>query len=306
MAEVAANPAEQGGLARVTKFNANEVITTALTDLMHGSETAIGYAIGHGELPFSNGGPMSVLRRSIDNRHINVREIPSSQVEQSSAGITLLFIFGAQTDFSESEVALLRDFWDKGGGILFLIDPSAKTPTLLSFLHNVGVEVDDDRLMAIVKTSTHDVARVRDVVAHFLPGSPIAKQLADTRAPFFGPTSSLTLEADRAAADNIHLVPLAQAERGYWGETDYNSGDDAILQFDPGRDKSEPLTIAASAEKDGDANRRATNKLGGIVVVANANFVRDNALSQGQESIDFINACIDWLTSRQAKGAVTP
>jgi hypothetical protein len=73
------------------------------------------------------------------------------------------------------------------------------------------------------------------------------------RAPFFGATSSLTLDSQRVAAANIHLTPLAQAEKGYWGETDYYSDDEALLQFDPNKDKGEPLTIAASVEKGGAA-----------------------------------------------------
>ncbi len=91
------------------------------------------------------------------------------------------------------------------------------------------------------------------MVAHFLGDNSVVKRLADVRAPFFGPTSSLTLDSERVAAANIHLAPLAQAEKGYWGETDYNSDDETLLQFDSTKDKGDPLTIAASIEKGGSA-----------------------------------------------------
>ena len=65
---------------------------------------------------------------------------------------------------------MLRDFWNKEGRILLLVDPAAKTPKLTAFLNELGVKVDDDRLMAMVKTGIQEVARVRDVVAHFLAG----------------------------------------------------------------------------------------------------------------------------------------
>ena len=83
---------------------------------------------------------------------------------------------------------------------MLLVDPAAKTPKLLAFLNELGVKVDDDRLMAVVKTGIQEVARVRDVVAHFLPDSPVTKRLADVRAPFFGPTSSLTLNSQAGRA----------------------------------------------------------------------------------------------------------
>ena len=73
---------------------------------------------------------------------------------------------------------------------------------------------------------------MRDVVARFLPDTPVTKRLADVRAPFFGGTCSLTLDSQRVRAANIQLQPLVQAEKGYWGETDYNSDDQAKLQFD--------------------------------------------------------------------------
>ncbi len=78
-------------------------------------------------------------------------------------------IAGPQYDFSDREMKMLRDFWNKDGRILLLLDPAAKTPKLLAFLDELGVKVDDDRLMAMVKTGIEEVARVRDVVAHFLP-----------------------------------------------------------------------------------------------------------------------------------------
>ena len=115
-------------------------------------------------------------------------------------------IAGPQYDFSDREMKMLRDFWNKEGRILLLVDPAAKTPKLLAFLNELGVKVNDDRLMAMVKTGIEEVARVRDVLAHFLPDNPITKRLADVRAPFFGATSSLTLDSQQVAAANIHLA----------------------------------------------------------------------------------------------------
>ncbi len=59
-----------------------------------------------------------------------------------------IVIDGPQYDFSDREMKLLRDFWNKQGRILFLLDPAAKTPKLDAFLNELGVRVNDDRLMA--------------------------------------------------------------------------------------------------------------------------------------------------------------
>ena len=158
----------------------------------------------------------------------------------------------------------------------------------------------------MVKTGIEEVARVRDVVAHFLADNPVAKRLADVRAPFFGPTSSLTLDGQRVAAANIRLAPLAQAEKGYWGETDYYSDDETLLQFDPTKDKDEPLTIAASVEKGGSADERVQINSARLVVVGNATFIQNNALTQDQQGLDFVSASLNWLLSREQMIGIAP
>jgi hypothetical protein len=166
--------------------------------------------------------------------------------------------------------------------------------------------VNDDRLMAMMKTGIQEVARVRDVVAHFLPDNAVTKRLADVRAPFFGSTSSLTLETQRVAAANIRLAPLAQAEKGYWGETDYNSDDETLLQFDPAKDHGEPLTIAASVEKGGSADERVQINSARLVVVTNSTFIQDNALTQEQQGLDFMSASLNWLLTREQLIVIAP
>src|SRR2546427_1049991 len=151
---------------------------------------------------------------------------------QCAAEIKTVMIVGPQYDLSDREIKLLRDFWDKQGRILFLIDPSAKTPKLNAFLNELGVKVNDDRLMAFVRTGIEELALIRDVQARFLGDSPVTKRLANVRALFFGGTSSITLEPDRVRASNIRLEPLIQAEKGYFAETDYNTDNQAKLQAD--------------------------------------------------------------------------
>ena len=70
-----------------------------------------------------------------------------------------IMIIGPQYDFSDREMQLLRDFWDKSGRILLLFDPAAKTPELNAFPRiELGVKVNDDRLMAMVRTGIQEVA----------------------------------------------------------------------------------------------------------------------------------------------------
>src|SRR5204863_1945346 len=114
-------------------------------------------------------------------------------------------------DFSDREIKLLRDFWNKQGRILLLVDPAAKTPKLSAFINELGVKVNDNRLLAFLKTGIQEVAMTRDVYAHFLDTA-VTKRMVGARAVFFGGASSLTLEADRVRAANIRLEPVLEAE----------------------------------------------------------------------------------------------
>ena len=306
MAEVDQGNGTFGEAPKVAAFKGEQAVTSALIDLVEGKKNSIGYVLGHKEAPLGENSPVSVLKTFIENENIKMQELNLFEVPAIPADMKSIMIVGPQYDFSDREMKLLRDFWNQDGRILLLIDPAAKTPKLNGFLNELGLKVNDDRLMAMVKTGIEEVARIRDVVGRFLPNSVITKRLAEAQAPFFGATSSLTLEQDRVRAANVRLQPLVQAEKGYWGETDYDSTDESKLQFDPARDHGEPLTIAVSIEKGGSGDERVQVNSSRMVVVSNATFIEDQALTQGQQALDFVSGSVNWLLSRQQLIGIAP
>ncbi len=322
MAEIDPGNAMFGEQPKVAAFKGEQAVTSAMMDLVEGKKNTIGYVLGHKEPPIANGAPsfsatmqpqagarspVSVVKSFIENENIKVAELNLFDVPAVPEEMKTIMILGPQYDFSEREMKLLRDFWEKQGRLLVLLDPSAKTPKLDAFLSEVGVTVNDDRLMAMIKTGIQEVARVRDVIGHFLPDSPITKRLADVRAPFLGGTSSLTLaNPEQLRAGNIKLQPLVEAEKGYWGEMDYNSSDESVLQFTQGRDHDAPLYFAASIEKGGSADDRVQANSSRMVVVANSTFLQDNALTQDQQGLDFISGSVNWLLNREQLIGIAP
>jgi len=302
---------DQSGMAfgegpRVTAFKGEQAITSAIMDLVEGKKNTLGYVLGHKEPPLAGNTPISVLKTFIENENIKFQELNLFDVGAIPPELKAIVIAGPQYDFSDREMKLLRDFWEKQGRILLLIDPAAKTPKLNAFLNELGVKANDDRLMVFLRTGIQEVALTRDVQAHFLGESPITKRLAEVRALFFGGTSSLTLEPERVRAANIRLEPLIQAEKGYFAETDYNSNDQAKLQADAKRNPGTPLTIGVSIEKGGSADERVQVNSARMVVVSNATFIQDNALTQDQQALDFISGSVNWLLSREQLIGIAP
>src|SRR5436305_7437931 len=245
---------DQSGMAlgegpRVAAFKGEQAITSAMMDLVEGKKKTLGYVLGHKEPPLSENSTISVLKTFIENENIKFQELNLFDVDVIPKDLKAIIIIGPQYDFSDREMKLLRDFWDKQGRILLLLDPSAKTPRLDGFLNELGVKANDDRLMAFLRTGIQELALTRDVQAHFLGDSPITKRLAGANALFFGGTSSLTLAPDRGRSANIRIQPLVQAEKGYFAETDYNTEDQVKLQADAKRNSNTPLTVGAAIEK---------------------------------------------------------
>ena len=307
---------------KVAAFKGEQAVTSAMMDLVEGKKNTLGYVLGHKEPPIADGAakispmlrpeegarsPISVMKTFIENENIKLQELNLFEMPAIPEDVKTLMIVGPQYDLSDREMQLLRDFWEKQGRILLLLDPTAKTPKLTAFLAELGVKVNDDRLMANVKTGIQEVARVRDVLARFNGDSPITKRLADVRAPFLGGASSIDVATqDPSHPSNLKVQPLAQAEKGYWGEMDYNSTDETALQFTAGRDHEAPLNIAVSVEKGGSNDERVQANSSRMVVVSSSGFIQDNALTQDQQGLDFISGSVNWLLSREQLIGIAP
>src|ERR1041384_4664965 len=248
MADIDQSGMSFGEGPRVAAFKGEQAITSAMIDLVEGKKKTLGYVLGHKEPPLTEGSAISVLKTFIENENIQFKELNLLDLDAIPEDVKTVMIIGPQYDFSDREMKVLRNFWDKQGRILLLLDPAAKTPKLNAFVNELGVKMNDDRLMVFLRTGIQELALTRDVQARFLGDSPITKRLADVRALFLGGTSSLTLEPERVRAANIRLEALIQAEKGYFAETDYNTEDQAKLQADAKRDSNASLIIGAAIE----------------------------------------------------------
>src|SRR5215467_12683606 len=256
MADIDQSGTAMGEGPHVGAFKGEQGITSAMIDLVEGKKKILGHVLGHKEPPLSEGSAISVLKTFIESENIQFKELNLLDLGSIPEDVKTVMIIGPQYDLSEREMKVLRNFWDKQGRILLLLDPAAKTPKLDAFVNELGVKMNDDRLMVFVRTGIQELALTRDVQAHFIGDSPITRRLADVRAIFLGGTSSLTLEPDRVRTANIRVEPLIQAEKGYFAETDYNTDNQAKLQADAKRVNDTPLTIGAAIEKGGSADER--------------------------------------------------
>jgi hypothetical protein len=319
MAEIDQSGMAMGEGPRVTAFKGEQTITSAIIDLVEGKKNIIGYVTGHKEPAISEPSalsmdqqpqqprsPISILKTFIENENIKFQELNLYNEPQVPAEVKAVMIVGPQYDLSDREIKLLQDFWNKQGRILVLLDPAAKTPKLNAFLNELGVKVNDDRLMAFVRTGIEELALIRDVQALFLGENPVTRRLGNVRAIFFGGTSSLSVDQEKVRTANVQVKPAIEAEKGYFAEKDYNSNDQAKLQADAKNASATPLVLGATVEKGGSADERVQMNSARMVVVSNSTFVQDNALTQDQQALDFISGSANWLLSREQLIGIAP
>src|ERR1051326_3639390 len=152
---------DQSGMAfgegpRVAAFKGEQAITSAMIDRVERKKKTLGYVTGHKEPALSAPtSPISLLKTFIENENIKFQELNLLDQPAIPADVNAVLIVGPQYDFSEREVQVLRDFWDKQGRIVVFVDPAANTPRLRAFLDELGIKVNDDRLMVFVRSEEH-------------------------------------------------------------------------------------------------------------------------------------------------------
>src|SRR6266446_1998661 len=119
---------DQSGMAlgegpRVAAFKGEQAITSAMIDLVEGKKKTLGYVTGHKEPALSEGSAISVLKTFIENENIQFKELNLLDQDAIPEDVRTVMIIGPQYDFSDREMKLLRNFWDKQGRILLLLDP---------------------------------------------------------------------------------------------------------------------------------------------------------------------------------------
>ena len=192
--------------------------------------------------------PISVLKTFIENENIKLQELNLFDVAAIPAEMKTIMIVGPAVRFFRPRDAVAARFLEQTGRILLLLDPAAKTPKLHAFLNELGVRVNDDRLMAMVRTGhRRSGAGAGCDWAISWETSPITKRLAEVRAPFLGGDlvrSTLEPRSDQGA--NIQTSTAGRRRKKVIGARSITiQMTDNALQFDQDRDHDAPLTIAA-------------------------------------------------------------
>ncbi len=312
MGEYDTMPTQYGDRPRLVAFRGEQVLTSALIGLVEPSSNKKAYFLqGHGEgLPGVP--PLELVGQNLKRQNISSAPLSLQPGNTVPSDAALVVLVGAHFDLTTSELEALQAYWNAGGHLLILLDPTGDTPALNAFLSGIGITPRNDRVLRLINLGSA-MGILRDVTGEFVPGSEVTARLIGLNVLFLGNTESLALkktspEGDISPEGNGKergtFRPLVQAVHGFWGCADYANTDGRGVHYDQARDTPYPAVIAAMTDLGGVHDDRLS--LGGsrMIVVGNSDFLKDKFLAG--TGLDFFSSSINALVDRTRLTGTTP
>jgi hypothetical protein len=300
---------------RIKAFKGEQAITSALLELTEGKANKIYYVTGDGE-PDINAPEMRPFNDTLKRENIQISPLTLLNVSAIPDDARAIIICSPKSDLSEVPMKLLGDYWEKKGRIFVLLNPFVKAPHLTGWLNGLGIVPQEDRIIGTVKVLRADAqgnpqlatAVVSSPAFEVLDShTPITKELERVSKQLLGPVESLKIDRSREQIAKVHIVPILQSTKEFWGATDFSGSEDKPAFFDPKRDHMGPLDIAAAVEKGGVEDQRVKMDSSRLFVIGNGELLTDKAyrLSEGV-TLDLTVNVLNWLLDREAVIGIAP
>ncbi|PKN91300.1 MAG: hypothetical protein CVU44_19490 [Chloroflexi bacterium HGW-Chloroflexi-6] len=285
-----------GEQREVVSFASERDLASGILRLKNPGERLVYFVTGHGELSIDTPSETAytLVKQSLEYKNYTVANLNLLSEGQVPENAAALVIAGPQTPFSEAEVAALRAYLDRGGGLIVMKEPPlsaeaiATSDPLDEILTEWGISLSNDFVIdpnvnpasiAVADPSMYASHPITQGLAGFYTAFPTARSLSALTVP-----------------ENIIITPLAFTGVNAWGETDLESINNNTPAFDEGSDTSGPLTLAIASED--------WMKSARLVVFGDSELAADAIYQQGNGDI-VVNA-IDWVAEQDDQISLTP
>ena len=233
-----------------------EALTNALIEVSRGATKKIYFTKGHGEHAVADNTERG-LKLFVDNlkgEGFQTDEIVLAEHKEMPADAQALVIAGPVAAFTDGESKLVKEWVEKGGKVVAMVDPGAQSG-LESAFESWGIHVGKDEVID-PEAQNPEVAIAQTYAEHPITqprSSPFAL------ATIFPVARSVSKAA--AAPSTWTVTELAKTGPRAWGET--GSLSSGQVKFDPGQDLKGPVSLAVSSTKGAESR---------VVVVGNSLF----------------------------------
>jgi hypothetical protein len=290
-----------GRRPQMTAFKGEQLLTNALLELTEAKQNKIYLLGGHGEYDFASD-ETKVIREQLSRQNIKVEALTLSNLASIPEDANAIAILGPRFDFSERDLKLLTDYWDKKGRLFVAVGTAGKRPGLDRWLADRGVQPAGDTVLRVVNLG--GITGIMELAGIIGKGSPVTKNLETAEGTLIGQTQSLKIDRTKETTAQLRITELMSAPEGYWGETEYTGDRKTVPLFDPTKDNAAPLTLAVSVEKGASRDPSVKLETTRMLVFGNADLVSDEGLQAGPVFLDLATNAFNWLLSRETLIAI--
>jgi len=184
------------------------------------------YAItGHQEKRLNNQERegLSILKEAVEAANYSLGELSLFEETGIPNDCYLLLIAGPRKDYFDSEIEKLRDYLDRGGNAIFMIDPQLDLPNLAGLIARYNILLDNDmiidpvnnigdtRVPVVTHYERHAITRDFDIATFY----PLARsvQIVDDPSNLYVKAQYLAATGKRSWAEvDLERVRQGQAE----------------------------------------------------------------------------------------------
>lgn len=272
-----------------------EDFATALLRLIQPRDITICAVTGHGESETGDRGEkgLSYFSAALKDRNLTVRDILLAG-EGIPAACGVVLIPGPQRGWTRDELALLMKFYHRGGGVLFLMDPTDPSAShdFHEFFIDLGVRISSNVIVDKMSRTVGGDFLV-PFVNQYNPDHPVTINFHE---PTFFPVTRTVEPVDIGSRGN-EAVPIAFSGSNSWAETNLQMLEQGEAVFEVESDMPGPLPVAVAMMPSNPDERTPTASVakGRMVIVGDSDFIT-NAYLDLSANRDFALKVIDFLS----------
>ncbi|MFH2012230.1 MAG: Gldg family protein [Pseudomonadota bacterium] len=294
---------ESGKNETRVSWGREEQITNSILKVTREGKKVVYFLNGHGENDitiFAKNG-YSGAKKALGGQNYEVKELSLLRTNNIPKDASVLIISGPKKELMENEMALIKGYTEKGGKLLFLIDPFT-VPKLAAFLEGYNIKLREDIIIDTM-SQLFGGDYVIPIIGQYEPHIITRNFNINTFFPF-----ARSIEVLKETKAGISVEPLANTNKESWGETDRKMLDkEGKAKFDEGKDARGPLTIAAvvtiqtGVEKNGEKGEKNSK----MVVFGDSDFANNSYLNILGNKDLFLNT-VNWLAEEEDLISIRP
>ena len=228
-----------------------ESVTNALVKVTREGQKTIYFLEGHGEhnVNLTDQAGYNRIMQLLENQSYTVRSFSLLSEVEVPADCNVLVVAGPRTNLVGNEQEAIRNYLDRGGRALFLINPDypEESADLSALLAHWKVRIGDN--VVIDESAVGRLPGMNEYMPAVMqyPAHPITRPLGNT-VSFFPLVRSI--ETASASDDTVEIQTIAMTGARSWAETTLPGSTDEAMEYvpvlDPETDEPGPVSIAVA------------------------------------------------------------